>query len=277
MRSFKKAGTAWRASLQTHWPEYGIEGLCLGLFMMSACLFGTLITLPDSPWSGVLSGPVVQRFWMGIAMGLTAVALIYSRMGKRSGAHMNPATTITFLRLGKIAPWDAFFYVLAQFLGGVTGVLLSRLLLGPALADAPVRYVVTVPGPGGLIPAFLAELVISYLLMATVLYLSNSPRLNRHTGLAAGTLVMVFIWFEAPLSGMSMNPARTLGSALPALTWTGLWIYFLAPTVGMLIASELFRRRRGPRSVLCAKLHHENDEPCIFRCNYPGSRSTKAS
>jgi aquaporin Z len=94
------------------------------------------------------------------------------------------------------------------------------------------------------------------------------PRLNRYTGLFAGLLVMLYISLEAPISGMSMNPARTLGSAVSAGNWTSIWIYFIAPPLGMLGAAEIYVRRRGINRVLCAKLHHENNERCIFRCGY---------
>jgi aquaporin Z len=79
---------------------------------------------------------------------------------------------------------------------------------------------------------------------------------------------MTYISIEAPLSGMSMNPARTFGSALSANTWTALWIYFTAPPLGMLLAAETYLRLAGARKVFCAKLHHHNNKRCIFRCNF---------
>src|SRR5262249_45641157 len=156
---------------------------------------------------------------MGCAMGLTAIALVYSPLGKRSGAHMNPAVTLTFLGLGRVAPRDALFYVLAQFAGGAVGLLACARLLGPLLGDPHVNYVATVPGDRGIDIAFAAELVISFLLMSVVLRVSSRPALARYTGLCAGALVALYITFEAPLSGMSMNPARSFGSALLAHSW----------------------------------------------------------
>lgn len=255
-----------------HWPEYLIEGLCLGLFMISACSFAVLLEHPDSPAHDLISDPTVRRILMGFAMGATAIVLIYSRIGKRSGAHMNPSTTITFLRLGKIGPRDAFFYILAQFAGGVAGVLLARGFLGERIAHSSVNYVATLPGTWGATWAFTAEMAITFVLMSVILWVSNTPSLNRYTGLCAGILVMIYIAIEAPVSGMSMNPARSFGSALPAGLWDGMWIYFTAPPLGMLLGAEFYVRRCGPGRVLCAKLHHENTEPCIFRCNYPCGR-----
>ena len=225
--------------------------------MISACVFG--VVLQDVTG---LPGRVLG----GIAMGLTAVAIISSPWGQRSGAHMNPALTLTFLSLGKIAAWDALFYVIAQFAGGIAGVLVSSWIMGPALAR--VRFVATVPGMGGPLVAFAAEFAISFLLVSIVLNVSNSRRLSRFTPWVAGILVATFISVESPFSGMSMNPARTVGSALPANIWTAMWVYFVAPTLAMLCAGQLYRHWRGAHRVFCAKYHHHNDKRCIFRCNY---------
>ena len=254
-----------------HWREYAIEAALLGLFMVSACGFTTLLEHPASPVVHALPDPFVRRLLIGCAMGSTAVALIYSRWGMRSGAHMNPATTLTFARLGKVAPRDALAYIAAQFVGGALGVALSSWALGPLLAHERVRWAVTVPGPHGPLAAFAGEVAITFLLMTVILRVSNHARFAALTGLCAGVLVATYITFEAPLSGMSMNPARTLASALGAHEWTALWVYFTAPLVGMLVAAEVYVRTRGPSAVFCAKLHHQNSEPCIF-CEYRGVR-----
>ena len=106
-------------ALTLHWPEYVIEASCLGLFMVSACAFGTLFEHPLSPVRQLISDPMLRRIPMGLAMGLTAIALIYSPIGQRSGAHLNPSTTLTFFRLGKVASVDALGYIVAQFIGGI--------------------------------------------------------------------------------------------------------------------------------------------------------------
>jgi aquaporin Z len=116
--------------------------------------------------------------------------------------------------------------------------------------------------------AFAAEVAISFLLMSVILRVSNNTRIARFTPLFAGTLVATYITLESPISGMSMNPARTFSSALPGQLWQFLWIYFTAPVIGMLLAAELYVRARGAGAVLCAKLHHDNPQRCIFRCNY---------
>lgn len=262
------------AALARHWPEYLSEALGLGTFMLCACLFGTLFEHPDAPIRQTLGDPLLRRVPLGLAMGLTAIALIYSPFGRRSGAHLNPVVTATFFRLGKVEPWDQVYYVLAQVLGGVVGVQVAALLLGERLGHAAVGYVATVPGPTGPGVAFLAEGLISFGLMLTVLTVSNTPRLARYAGLCAGALVAAYIVVEAPLSGMSMNPARTLASAVPAGTWSDLWLYLLAPLAGMLLAAEVYVRLIRPAGATCAKLHHPKNEPCIFRCGYGRSAAS---
>ena len=181
---------------------------------------------------------------------------------------MNPATTLTFFRLGKLDRWDAVFYVMSQFMGGVAGTLFAFVALGQSLAHKNVNFAVTRPGMQGIAAAFLAEVVITFLLMTVILNVSNSRKYARFTGLAAGTMVMLFITFEAPLSGMSMNPARTFASDFVGMQWQSIWIYFTAPMIGMLSAAELFVGTRGLHSVICAKLNHTGNARCIFRCGY---------
>lgn len=262
-------------ALREHWPEYLIEAAGLGLFMVSAGAFGTLLEFPGSPLRQAIADPFTRRAMMGLAMGLTAIALIYSPWGKQSGAHFNPAVTLTFLRLGKVNPMDAAGYVLAQFVGGTIGVLLIRALLGSAFTAQPVLYVMTLPGPWGEGVALLAEVFVTFAMMMTVLLVSNTERLARYTGLFAGCLVATYITFEAPISGMSLNPARSFASAAPAGTWNQLWIYFVAPPLGMLAAAQVYLGWKGPRSVSCAKLHHQNDKRCIF-CLWQHGKSQTA-
>lgn len=252
-------------ALKRHWPEYVIEGAGLAFFMIAACSFTVLLEHPASPLRAIFT-VFPRRALMGLAMGTTAIAIIYSPWGKRSGAHINPAVTLTFYRLGKIEGWDSVHYVLAQFTGGVLGVLFARSVLGVLVSHPTVNYATTVPGvpgPAGVVLAFGAEALMAFLMMSMILRVTNERRLSRFTGVFAGILVFTFITLEAPISGMSINPARTLGSAVGAHLWTALWLYFAAPLLGMALAAEVHRT-----PTQCAKLHHDNAERCIFRCGF---------
>ncbi len=245
-----------------------MEAALLGLFMLSACVFGVLLEHPASPAREAIEEAAVRRALAGVAMGATLVALVYSSWGRRSGAHLNPSVTLTFLSLGKIGRWDAVFYIAAQFAGGAGGVFLSWLLIGEPLAHTAINYAATVPGDGGALAALAGEAVISFLMMSAVLTISNAPNLSRYTGWFAGALLAAFITVEAPLSGVSLNPARTVGSALFAGEWPAMWVYFTAPPLAMLAAGQFYRLRRGTARVFCAKLDHRNRARCIFRCNF---------
>jgi aquaporin Z len=235
--------------------------------MISAGLFTILLHHPGSPVLNFIPNEFVRRMLTGIAMGTTAIALIFSPLGKRSGAHFNPAVTLTFWRLGKVKNWDAVFYIIAQFAGAIVGVFVVALFVHEALSHPKVNYAATLPRMYGMIVAFIAEFAIAFVLMSVVLRVSNTPHIARYTGLFAGALVATYITFEAPFSGMSMNPARTFGSAFVGHLWTGLWIYFTAPVLAMQLAAALYLRGKGV--VYCAKFHHYNRHRCIFNCRFP--------
>jgi aquaporin Z len=221
-----------------HWPLYVYEAAELAAFMISACGFTVLLFHPASPVAGI--NPWLARACMGVAMGVTAILIIKSPMGQRSGAHFNPAITLTFFRLGKIGAYDAIFYVGSHFAGAIAGVGISALLLRPWIAAPQVEYAVTVPGIGGTAAAFAAETFMAALLMTTVLITSNRLRLAPYTTWLVGLLIACYILFLAPVSGFSINPARTFGSAVWAHVWTALWVYFTAPLLGMLCAGEAY-------------------------------------
>jgi aquaporin Z len=263
-------------TLRRHWPEYLMEAACLGITMISAGVVTAILQHPGSLIRQMIADPLLRRFVIGVAMGLTVIAIIYSPWGKQSGAHLNPAVTFTYFRLGKVKPWDAFFYIVAQFLGGLIGLLLVAKVLREVIADPAVHYAVTIPGSYGVGVAFLAEVIISFGLMLMVLFTSNNQKLARLTGLFVGILVATYITLEAPLSGTSMNPARTFASAFPAQVWTAVWIYFTAPLLGMLLAAEVYVRLRGRKAVICAKLHHHSNKRCIFNCGYRAMRRAQA-
>jgi aquaporin Z len=260
----RRDGLSAAASLALHWPEYMMEAAELGLYMFLTCAFATLLQHPASPVRHLIPNVIARRAVMGVAMGLTIVAIVMSPWGKQSGGHFNPAITLTFYRLGKVEFWDSWFYVIAQFVGAIGGVCLARYVLQGALGDDAVRYAVTVPGVFGRGIAFGAELTISFILMITILFVTNRDRLERYTPFFAGALIAIYIAFETPLSGMSTNPARTFSSALHAGYWQALWIYFVAPTMGMLAAGEVYLRTRGGVAPYCGKLHHSNNKRCIF-------------
>src|SRR5260370_24917876 len=245
----------------------------LGLYMFFTSAFATLLQPPASPVRHFIVGDLSRRVLMGLAMGTTVIATIMSPWGKQSGGHFNPAITLTFYRLGKLTLWEALFYATAQFSGAISGVTIARYVLQDAPGTDALRYVVTAAGAYGRRVAFVAEMTISFILMITVLFVSDRETLARYTPYFVGALYATYIIFETPLSGMSMNPARTFGSALNTSYWHAVWIYFIAPSLGMLGAAEVFLRARGGIPPYCAKLHHANNKRCIFHHGYRTARA----
>jgi aquaporin Z len=237
----------------------------LAVYMFLTCAFATLLQHPASPVRHLISRAILRRSVMGVAIGTTVVAIVMTPWGKQSGGHFNPAMTATFYRLGKVAFWDAVFYVIAQFFGATIGVAAAVNVLRGTPDNNAIRSAVTTPGAYGTVVAIVAESAISFTLMLTVLIISNHSMLARHTPYFVGLLYALFITFETPLSGMSMNPARSFGPAFHTAYWHAIWIYFIAPTLGMLAAAEVFLRSRRGVAPYCAKLHHANSKRCIFR------------
>ena len=190
---------------------------------------------------------------LGASMAIFVAALVYSPWGKRTGAHINPAVTWAFYRLGRISGWDTLFYTIFQFIGAIVAPPLLLWVLGAPFEHEQIRYGTTQPGPLGEWVAFAAEFVISFVMMLVLLFALGSKRWAKRSGLLLAALIGIYIAVESPLSGMSLNPARSFGAALLAGQWHGIWLYFAAPSLAMLSAAETYRRAR-PASI--ASLPH---------------------
>lgn len=241
------------STFKSNWKIYCYEALALGLFMVSACGFGIILEHPDFWIKNNVESAIFRRFLMGCAMGLTAVLLIYSSFGKASGAHMNPAVTIANWHMDRMKSSDAFFYIIFQFIGGILGVLLFKIFFFEYISHPDINYVVTVPSAASssVLKPFIFEFLISFIMLLSVLILSNISKLANYTGYFVGVLLVIYITFEAPISGMSLNPARTFGSAFASGNYTNLWVYFTAPIFGMLIASLIFRKSYKIKNCEC--------------------------
>ncbi len=245
-----------------------MEGAEIGVLMLGTCISGTLLYSRDSPLSSLALSRTIRSLLMGAGVALTALVIITSPIGRRSGAHMNPSVTATFFWLGRVHRWDAAGYVAAHFAGAIAGVLVARELLGVRLAAPPVQYLVTVPGAYGSPAALIAEFALSALLMGVVLYASNHRFLSRFTPLFVALLTVFYYGGASSIAGYSINPARSFASALFAWIWRGIWIYFVAPALGMLTAATIYVKIMGPNRVYCAKIFHDLRSTCPFPCRF---------
>jgi aquaporin Z len=220
---------------------------------------------PGLPVAGAVTDPDLRRLVTGLLFAATATALVYSPLGRISGGHFNPAVTLAFLHLRKITWPGAVGYAIAQVTGAVLGAYLVVLVWGRDATSVDVGA--TLPALGGPLAALAAEIAMTFALLLLVLTFVDRPRLMPFTAAAAGVLVVVLAFFGGPVSGTSLNPARSLGPALAADIWTWLWIYLLAPTVGALLAALYYGWRH--ETVACGKLIHDSAYTCRFLdCRY---------
>ena len=237
--------TSLAQALRRHWCHYLAEAAGIMAFLTVSSVANVVFHHPDSALARALSPqPWVQRMGVGLALGLLIAAMARSRWGKRSGAHFNPAVTLGFWQLGYISTADALWYGLAQFAGAVLAGLAMFELLLPWFSHPDIHYNTTTPidTAHGWALALGAEILISAALMLVLLWALHSRRLKPWAGALAGLALALFVVVEAPLSGMSLNPARTLGTAVAAGIGTHLWLYFLAPFGAMWGTAALYQR-----------------------------------
>lgn len=218
----------------------------------------------SSPLADLGVGPGLRRLMTGFFFAGGATLIIYSPLGEISGGHVNPSVTLAFRSLGKISARDTLFYVFLQLAGAVVGVGALWLVLVQGLGWREA-IVVGATQPTDQLPiplVFAAEVLITFLLMLTILIVSNRTRIMRLTPSFAGLVVMLEVWLEAPISGTSLNEARSLAPAIFAGVWRHHWIYVFAPIIGAQIAALAYQAIPRLPQVLCCKLYHTARYPC---------------
>lgn len=232
-------------ALRRNWRHYLAEAAGIMAFLIVSSVAAVVFHHPDSALARAF-GPQawVQRMGVAAAVGLLITAMANSPWGKRSGAHFNPAVTLGFWQLGYIATADALWYALAQFSGAILAGIGMFWLLRPWFGHPDIHYNTTVPldAAHGWAWALGAEILISAALMLVLLWALHSPKRKPWAGALAGLTLALFVVVEAPLSGMSLNPARTLGTAVAAGVGHGLWLYLLGPFGAMWATAALYQR-----------------------------------
>jgi len=252
-------------TLRRHWPEYAIEAGFLAVFLLCGGLATAWASLGAEAFP---SDPAIRRGLAGLATGLVLIAMIYSPWGRRSGAHLNPAITLAYWRLGKVGRWDGLFYLLSQVGGSLVAIyLLRRGALLPA--NLPRSLLAASTAPSNEWSAALTAFVLSATAMLLILFTSNHVSWFRWTGLLYGLLVMLVVACAAPLAGFGMNVARLFAVDISGNAGIVQWLNLLPPLLGMPAAVEAYRLFTGRRQVLCAKLAHNTHGRCIFRCQHP--------
>lgn len=222
---------------------YLMESLGLAVFMTVGGLLKIALFYPDSPLARAVQEPVAKNVVVAfVFFPVMLYGIVDAPWGKRTGAHINPAMTMAFWRLGKIGRGDALGYVVFQFLGGLGTVALLRLAFGRLFTHPAVDYNASKPGSDGPWVALGVEFAITFGLMALVLWAVNDPKLKPKLGLMISGLISLYLIFAVPYSGMSLNPARSLATGVWTSDRPSILIYFVAPILATLLAAEGYRR-----------------------------------
>jgi aquaporin Z len=242
-----------------HWRLYLSEALGTALLVAVGCSFVVLDFAARSPIPHLLPSDQLRRALTGFLFGSTGGAIALSPIGRESGAHINPVVSLAFLLRGSMNRAVAGGYIVSQMLGGIVGTL--PLLLWGDLAQS-VHFAATTLGPAGPIFGLLGETGATALLVLGLFIFVGHRSLRRFTPGLFPMLYAFLVWTEAPLSGTSTNPARSFGPDLVAHFWTGWWVDFLGPLLGLALGLLLLRlpRLRGFREEV-AKLYHFHWNP----------------
>jgi aquaporin Z len=199
-------------------------------------------TIDLSFGGGRLSLALGSRTWRNLFVGAsvaTAIgAIAISPLGKRSGAHLNPAVTIGFWLRRMMHSRDAASYISAQMFGAIVGVAAARAALGPRVGIPTVSYGMTLPGPGWSdVGAVAGEAVLTAVLVGSIQLSLCHRRTARLTPIIAGMVLMVLIWQARPYTGAGLNQARGLGPDVIAGRYPSFEVYLFGPTMGAVFAA----------------------------------------
>ncbi len=241
------------------WPLWTSEFVGTATLVAVGCSAVVLNFGAGSPVAALVPGMAERRAITGFAFGTVGALIALSPVGRVSGAHINPIVTLAFWIERRMKLRVAIGYVLAQMAGGLLGALALR-AWGPMAAS--VAYAGTWPGPAGSGVALLGEAATTFCLIGGLFLFRGHPRLRRFTPALFPFLYAVMVWLEAPLSGTSTNPARSLGPGVVAGDLRDWWVYWLGPLAGTLGGLGL---RRAPWArdleILVAKVFHLHHDP----------------
>ena len=244
-----------------HWRIWAAEGAGTGLMMLgglsAVCLvFGDGVFLARALPSDSVRYLVVGGLFAG-CVSLVAV----SPLGRLSGAHLNPAVTLSFRVLGRVSGHDVGGYLAAQVVGALTATALVRVLWGDTAlsVEGGATAIGTTTGA-----ALALEAAMTAVLIAVILAFVSRARLAPWTPLAIWPVITALVWIGSPYTGTSLNPTRSAAPALVFAQLSDLWLYLLAPTAGALLVATAWRHRRDGAQPKTAKLFHDPAYPCCL-------------
>jgi aquaporin Z len=253
-----------RRMIKLNWLEYLAEASGTGFNVFVGLSAGVINFSPDFPIAHLIPSFSLRLLLTGLIFAGSGSLFAISPLGKLSGAHINPSVSLAFFARGKMHSADLVGYLIGQFAGGILGAWLLVTVWGAHATD--IKNGVTAPGPGYPIWfVFLAEFAMTFALVIAIFMFLSEKRLMRWTPLMTWLLVATLVWLGAPISGTSLNPARSFGPSFVSWFWSFQWLYWIAPPLGGLGAAVFFHLLKGDRHLLTAKLFHVPHYPCIFK------------
>jgi aquaporin Z len=225
-----------------------------------------LVMGDESSLAQALPSDSVRRLVVGGLFAACVSLVAVSPLGRLSGAHLNPAVTLSFWSLGRVSSRDVGGYLTAQLAGALAGTALVWQLWG-ATADSVDGGATTLGTGIGL--AVSLEVAMTAVLIGVILLFVSDARLTSWTPLAIWPVITALVWIGSPYTGTSLNPTRSVAPALLFAQVADLWVYVLAPVAGAVAVGLLWRRRDRAAQPKTAKLFHDPEYPCCFGTDLP--------
>ncbi|MEJ2614869.1 MAG: aquaporin [Ignavibacteriaceae bacterium] len=254
-----------KKSTKIPWTLFASEFIGTALLVLVGLSFVILDFGKGSFMISLIPDAGTRRLITGFLFGSTGALIAVSWIGKESGAHINPAVTLAFWSHRKITFSHAAGYIFSQLTGSILGAL-PLLLWGKT--GSSVYYGATFPGSGDTAwTALLGELLTTFAMVLLLFIFVGNKKLRNYTPLIFPVLYSIMVFAEAPVSGTSTNPARTLGPAVISGYWSAWWVYWIGPAAGALAAVAFYKFSWFKKfKIEVAKLYHfELDRHGIFK------------
>jgi aquaporin Z len=252
-----------------HFVDWGCELLGTLLLVLGGTTAVVAGFASASPLAHHLHGTHLRLLVVGFFFAGSGAAVTISPIGRRSGAHLNPAVTLAFFLKRHVSWHDLIGYVVAQLTGATAGAGLAVAIWRRHDSSPPVHYAITTPGHGvSVLTALVVEAAMTASLVLVIFGMLSSPRTARWTPLAVWVLVTVLVWRVATITGTSLNPARSLGPDWVAGYSTDAWVYVVAPLAGAALAVAGWDATTS-RRVLTAKLFHDSRYASVLKTRLP--------